>query len=255
MTDVAMTPPRADMTPEIKLLGQPVVAAPHDRAIQLLLDSVSKPRTTRVAFFNSNLAVSLERLGGLRRHLDGFIVMNDGLATDIAGLIAHGRRFPNNLNGTDLTPDLLARLPPRTRVFLYGARPHVICQFAALAERRFGVAIVGAFDGYGSDPEVVRSAAVAARPDVVLVALGNPKQELWIRAFPECAHGVLVMGVGALFDFMTQEAPRAPPMVRRLRAEWLYRLVHDPRRLGRRYTIDMAEFFWRVVQHRYGGPG
>jgi len=232
----------------LPLCGQPVTAATFEAAADLLAGRAAAGQTTRVAFLNSNLVVALQRYGGVRSILAGFRVFNDGLATDAACLLVHRRMYPSNLNGTDLTPAFLSRLPPGRRVFLYGARQHVVSRMAERVVKQFGHEIVGAYDGFTHDPAVVRQLAIAARPDVVLVGLGNPAQELWIRDYPAGAEGPVIMGVGALFDFMTGEAMRAPLAFRKARLEWLYRLMREPRRLARRYTIDMLLFFWYAIR-------
>ena len=83
----------------------------------------------------------------------------------------------------------------------------------------------------------------ASGADVVLVAFGNPAQETWILEHCDACDAPLMFGVGALLDFLSGNARRAPPWVRRLHLEWLYRLACEPRRLLRRYTWDLARFF------------
>jgi beta-1,4-glucosyltransferase len=232
----------------LPLCGQPVTAVTFDGAAELLAARAEAGQTTRVAFLNSNLVVALQRYGGVRSILAGFRVFNDGLAADAACLLVHRRMYPSNLNGTDLTPAFLSRLPSGRRVFLYGARQHVVSRMAKRVSEEFGHDVVGAYDGFSYDPAAMHELAVAARPDVVLVGLGNPAQELWIRDYPAGTEGPVIMGVGALFDFMTGEAVRAPLAFRKARLEWLYRLIREPRRLARRYTVDMLLFFWYALR-------
>jgi exopolysaccharide biosynthesis WecB/TagA/CpsF family protein len=83
--------------------------------------------------------------------------------------------------------------------------------------------------------------------DVVLVAMGNPRQEQWIgRNIPDAC--MMGLGVGALFDYLAGAVPRAPPFVLRWRLEWVYRLAAEPRRLWRRYLIGNFVFIFRVAR-------
>jgi exopolysaccharide biosynthesis WecB/TagA/CpsF family protein len=83
---------------------------------------------------------------------------------------------------------------------------------------------------------------------VLLVARGNPLQELWIDANLARMNARVAIGVGALFDFLAGRVARAPRWVRRMRMEWGYRLWLEPGRLWRRYLVGNAVFMWRVVR-------
>ena len=85
---------------------------------------------------------------------------------------------------------------------------------------------------------------------MLLVAFGNPKQEQWIRKNSCDLAAGAIFGVGALFDFVSNEKPRSPLWMRRMKIEWFHRLLSEPGRLGRRYTIDLAEFFYNVTSVR-----
>jgi exopolysaccharide biosynthesis WecB/TagA/CpsF family protein len=235
--------------PTRNVLGVAISVARRREVIDFLLARLATRVPTRVAFANANLLTTLSSPPGGARLLDDFLVLNDGIAVDLASLALYRSWFPDNLNGTDLIPALLAAAPPGTRVFLYGARPEVVAKTAALLAQRYGCAICGTVDGFsGASTEVVAEQASEACPDILLVALGNPLQEEWIATYG-CAIGApLAIGVGALFDFITGTVPRAPAHLRRLRLEWLYRWAQEPGRLRRRYTIGIARFSARVLR-------
>jgi beta-1,4-glucosyltransferase len=250
MTVAALDPPPF---PTRNILGVEISVARQREAIEFLLARLAARVPTRVAFANANLLTELAGRPGGARLLDGFLVLNDGIGVDLASLALYRLWFPENLNGTDLVPALLAAAPPRTRVFLYGAKPEVVARTAALAGERYGCAICGAVEGFsGLGPEAIARQAAAARPDIVLVALGNPLQEEWTAAHAASTGAVLTIGVGALFDFLAGAVPRAPEPMRRLRLEWLYRWAQEPGRLRRRYTLGMARFFRLVLRQARG---
>jgi beta-1,4-glucosyltransferase len=246
MTIAAPDPPPF---PRRNILGVEISVARQREAIEFLLGRLAARVPTRVAFANANLLTELSARPGGARLLDGFLVLNDGIAVDLASLALYRLWFPDNLNGTDLVPALLTAAPPGLRLFLYGAKPEVAAKAAALMEERYGCAVCGAVDGFsGAPPEAIARQAAAARPDIVLVALGNPLQEEWIAAHAVSTGTALAIGVGALFDFLTGAVPRAPDPMRRLRLEWLYRWAQEPGRLRRRYTIGMARFLGLVLR-------
>ncbi|MDB5508870.1 MAG: putative glycosyltransferase [Hyphomicrobiales bacterium] len=240
----------------LRILGVSISALTRDQALALLLDRLSRRRITRVAFANSNLLMQARAATEGAAWLEDFLVLNDGVALDAAARLLHGRAFPDNLAGTDFVPLVLSRLPPGTRVFLLGSRPGVAEKAGTVLAGRTGVTVCGTRDGFGLN-EATASEIAAARPDVLLVALGNPLQELWLRDHAERTGAILSFGVGALFDFLAEEVPRAPVWVRNLHGEWLFRLVQEPRRLARRYTVEMTAFFlavWRERKDRTAAP-
>ena len=93
----------------------------------------------------------------------------------------------------------------------------------------------------------------AAGADIVLVAMGNPDQELWLRGNLAATGCRLGFAVGALFDFVAGEAQRAPVWVRAARLEWVYRLIREPRRLWCRYVMGNPVFILRVLGQWWSG--
>jgi len=245
MTVAAIEPPPF---PTRNILGVEISVARQREAIEFLLARLASRTPTRLAFANANLLTTLSAEPGGARLLDGFLVLNDGIAVDLASMALYRSWFPGNLNGTDLVPALLAAAPGGTRVFLYGAKPDVLAKTAELVASRYGCAVCGALDGFSADPAKAAAQAAQAHPDIALVALGNPLQEEWIAAYALAIGVPLAIGVGALFDFMTGAVARAPVPMRRLRLEWLYRWAQEPGRLRRRYTIGMARFLTLVLR-------
>ena len=89
----------------------------------------------------------------------------------------------------------------------------------------------------------------AARPDVVWVGLGMPKQDLWAAKHQDSIEAPVIMAVGAAFDFHADIVRQAPRWLQRSGGEWLFRLIQEPRRLWRRYLIGNTRFLWLVLKH------
>jgi beta-1,4-glucosyltransferase len=233
------------------ILGTPVSVATRDEAIAWLLPRLVGGPQVLLSYANTNLLNLVRRPGGAGL-LDGFLVLNDGIGLDIASRLLHGAPFPANLNGTDFTPALLRAAGSRARVFLFGARPDVVGKAAEAFARDLGVEIVGQADGYGwtADPDALIGRIDASGANVVLVALGNPHQERWMRENASRLRANVIVGVGALFDFTAGAVRRAPAWVQRARLEWAYRLAQEPRRLARRYTVELVTFLAAVVGQR-----
>ncbi|MBN9247947.1 MAG: WecB/TagA/CpsF family glycosyltransferase [Hyphomicrobium sp.] len=177
------------------------------------------------------------------------LILNDGVGVDIASQILYGERFPENLNGTDFTPELLKRLPKRTPVFLYGSRPEVVSRAAENLIQKYDADICGIRDGYHDDADAAAEAVKRVNAKVVLVALGNPKQEQWMSE-KLSASGVLALGIGAYLDFEAGMVTRAPRWLQDARCEWLFRLAQEPLRLWKRYSVDVIWFLAAVALER-----
>lgn len=156
-----------------------------------------------------------------------------------------GHPLPEKISGSDLVWPLLARAEREDlRVFLLGARDGVGARAAErMRERHPRLDIVGVESpplGFEQDPAHVAHVVERVRqasPHLVLVALGCPKQELFMRAHEQALAPAVLLGVGASLDFIAGEVRRAPPWMSRAGLEWLYRLTQDPRRLASRYLV------------------
>ncbi|MDQ8021973.1 MAG: WecB/TagA/CpsF family glycosyltransferase [Moraxellaceae bacterium] len=230
------------------IAGFPVLDV-SSRALCAELDNRLESGQPAVLFFaNANFVVKCRDLLDWIRKAP-VLIANDGVAMDGAAKFVYGQPFQENLNGTDFTPQLLASLSFPKRVFLLGGRPGVAERAGEVIRARYGHEIVGCADGYGDLADPALCARInSLRTDIVLVALGNPRQEQWIARHHALLDAGLVMAIGALFDFMSGNIQRAPMWVQRIRCEWLYRLFLEPRRLLRRYTIDTMHFFYLVVR-------
>lgn len=244
---VAALPDRMDLGP------LQVVSAERPDAIDRILDGFGRGQC--VTFVNTHLLYFALRRAKLARDLQSFTLLNDGVGVDLLARCLHGRRFADNLNGTDLVPALLKRAPAGARLFLYGGRPEVSVRVAQRITRLFpDLNLVGAFDGYSNADAGVRAALANSKPDIVLVALGNPLQEEWIAQHARVRPEAVFLGVGALFDFLADSVPRAPPLIRSLRLEWLFRLAREPGRLWRRYTVEIGYVVLALLGERLRRP-
>ncbi len=235
------------------LLGVPVSVFSRQQAVAFLDDAVSQRKHVKVAFANAHALTIAAHNRDLRDSLKEFCVFNDGLGVDIASRIMFGHRFPDNLNGTDFIPYYLTRSQHGLRIYLLGGTPEVVETAAAWFRSQYPRhEIVGMHQGYISDKDDAGICAdiSAAQADIVLVSMGNPIQERWIARNAEATDARVLLGVGALLDFVSGRVPRAPQWVRTLRCEWIYRLVLEPKRLWRRYLIGNVVFLASVLRDR-----
>jgi N-acetylglucosaminyldiphosphoundecaprenol N-acetyl-beta-D-mannosaminyltransferase len=216
---------------------------------------------TQVAFVNAdcvNIAFRNAAYANTLRHCE--LVFADGVGMKIAGRVL-GRSLCDNVNGTDMFPQLAAEMARQGRgVYLLGGRPGVPEGVAEwLATHHPDVRICGVRHGYFSPAEEphIEQEIAASGADLLLVAFGDPRQTLWVAERLPRLGVPVAMGVGGLFDFFSGRIPRAPRWMRRLGIEWLYRLYREPRRLAGRYLIGNVVFLARLARvawHRRKRP-
>jgi N-acetylglucosaminyldiphosphoundecaprenol N-acetyl-beta-D-mannosaminyltransferase len=165
-----------------------------------------------------------------------------------------GVPLPEKISGSDFVPRLMQRAASRRwRVFLLGGGPGIATEAAARISRT-GTEIAGTDAPIlSSTIDTSESAQViarirAARPDLVLVAFGAPKQELWMAKTWEELRPAVSIGVGATLDFIAGRVRRAPAWMSRSGLEWLFRLAQEPRRLWRRYLVNDPRFLLILIR-------
>ena len=141
--------------------------------------------------------------------------------------------------GIDLTTRLLDRMAAEgKRVFLLGSKPGVAEAAAENLKGRFpGLVIAGTNDGYFTDDAPVVEKINAARPDLLLVCLGAPKQEKWMHDHAAELDVGLMIGAGGSLDVFAGTVERAPEKWQKSGLEWLYRLMKEPQRFGRMMVL------------------
>ncbi len=158
-----------------------------------------------------------------------------------------GSGLKERVTGADLVPRL-AELSARRgyRIFLLGASEASSAGCAAWMNETYpGVCIAGRYSPrYQAleemDHEEILSRIEAAKPDILLVSFGNPKQEKWLAMHRHRLKVPVCMGVGAAFDFLSGAVTRAPMWMQHCGLEWLYRTVQEPSRLAKRYASNAA---------------
>jgi N-acetylglucosaminyldiphosphoundecaprenol N-acetyl-beta-D-mannosaminyltransferase len=144
------------------------------------------------------------------------------------------------------------------RHFLFGGRPGVAEKLqSSLTERFPGLEIVGTFtppfrDLGDAEMKALEAQVSLARPDIVWVGLGTPKQERFMAGPGRALDAGLLVGVGAAFDFLSGNVRQAPRWIQRSGLEWLFRLCVEPRRLAPRYLRTNTLFVLRVAAQKLG---
>jgi len=238
------------------VLDVPVQVQTLAEAVKLVDARYELREGTAIAFANAHTLNVAAETPAFRLALQNALVFNDGLGVDIASRVLYGSPFPANLNGTDFVPNYLRRTKHRYRIFLLGAKPGI----AEGAAHRLSVLcpghkVVGCRNGHFDRDQASEIADLirCSKADLLLVAMGNPKQELFLHELLAATGCRLGIGVGALFDFLAGDVPRAPLLVQRWRLEWVYRLLQEPSRLAGRYLVGNPRFLMRLLSQWWSG--
>lgn len=205
-------------------------------------------RTHQIATVNADFVVNSLHDPELRRILqEADMATADGMPLVWASRLLDGP-VPGRVTGADMVPALAERAAERGySIFFLGAKEGVAAKAAELLQQRHPALKVA---GVLSPPprsvlEMDRSVfeqVKAAKPDILLVAFGNPKQEKWIRMYAPELQVPICIGIGGTLDMIVGVTKRAPTWMQKVGLEWAYRLAQEPRRLVKRYLHDFGYF-------------
>jgi N-acetylglucosaminyldiphosphoundecaprenol N-acetyl-beta-D-mannosaminyltransferase len=225
---------------QFKILGQPVHLTPD--YLQWLIDRMERGIGSHVVTMNGEIIMQANQqpeLGAIIRKAD--LVTPDGAGV-IFALKLHGIQ-QTRCAGIELGEALLrlASMPEHHYpVFLYGGKPEIVDRAAQNWQAKLpDLEIVGVQHGYINAQEQIEldRQIAATQPKIILVALGVPRQEFWIRDRFHLCPGAIWVGVGGSFDVWSGTKKRAPQAFRKLNLEWLYRLAQEPTRWRRMLSL------------------
>ncbi|MDY4882801.1 MAG: WecB/TagA/CpsF family glycosyltransferase, partial [Anaerovibrio sp.] len=160
-----------------------------------------------------------------------------------------GEPMPERVAGFDLAQELMREAPARgDRIYFFGSAPGVADKAKAKAEELYpGIQVVGVRNGFFSEadePQIIADIR-AAKPDILLAALGVPKQEKWLKKHMQELQVPVSIGVGGTLDVMAGVMERAPLWMQKAKLEWLFRGLKQPSRAGR--LLALPKFVLKVV--------
>jgi N-acetylglucosaminyldiphosphoundecaprenol N-acetyl-beta-D-mannosaminyltransferase len=236
--------------PTIKLMGVTLHAITQKQCVDYILDQSESGQGGWVITPNLDHLRRLVRDEITRQLYSGAdLMVADGMPLIWASRL-QGTPLPERVAGSDLTNTLPAEAARRGRsIYLLGGADDAAKKASdVLLKRHPNLNIAGIHVpayGFEKDPSqmaALENALLDAKPHIVLVALGSPKQEVLIKQLREKLPGTWWLGIGISFSFVCGDVQRAPRWVQKLGLEWVHRLMQEPRRLFRRYVIDGIPF-------------
>lgn len=258
------------MRKPVVILGVPVdplnMAQVLDRLLDMVKDARATGRTYHVATVNVDFVIQAMTDPELRYLLQyADLSTADGMplvwAMRWLGVPVQGR-----VTGVDLVSNLAERAAQSgISIYFLGGAPGVAVRAAEVLKEKFPALHIAGIHAPAFHPVLEMETTFLddirrAKPDILLVAFGNPKQEKWIGMYGRRLGVPVMIGVGASFDFIAGYTRRAPNWMQRAGLEWLFRLLCEPRRLFRRYIKDIGIFGpslfrqWRMLRKSPGSP-
>ena len=230
----------------VRVLDCPIDRLDMDETVAQCHEFVRAGLPSRHMAVNAAKGVAMKTDERLRRIVEeSDLVTADGQSLVWASRLL-GAPLPARVAGIDLMCELLALADRRGyRVYLLGARQPVLdAAVAHIGARYPGLTLAGARNGYFAEGEggVVAEEIARAHPDMLFVGMSSPLKEYFLDRFGDTMQIPVMMGVGGAIDVLAGVTARAPRPVQRLGLEWLFRLLQEPRRLGRRYLVTNARF-------------
>lgn len=239
----------------IEVLGVPVDAVNMQEALETVEIMLGGDRAETVIAVNPEKIIKAQSdpalLGRLR---NAGLLIPDGIGVVVAARLLGLARM-ERVPGSELMPKICERAALRGyKLFLFGASTATNLRAVQELQVRYpGIQIVGYQDGYVKDqnmPQLVERIN-ASRAEVLFVALGSPKQELWMEKYLPQLKVKVCQGVGGTFDVIAGSVKRAPLAFRKMHLEWFYRLASQPKRILRQSALP--KFVLQVLRKKIFG--
>lgn len=234
---------------QVRLMNVPFDVVTMSQTLDRIGGMIATQQPHYLATANVDFLVQSRNDSELRHILDeAHLVVCDGTPLIWLSKILR-RALPERVAGSDLVPRLLERAEQKGwRVFFLGGEPRSLTQAVKNVEAKHpNIQIAGAFSPPFApldrmDHETICQHVREAKPDLLLVSFGCPKQEKWIARHYEALGVPVSVGVGATIDFLAGTVKRAPRWMQVVGMEWIFRLAQEPRRLLKRYATDLVVF-------------
>ncbi|MBH0230714.1 WecB/TagA/CpsF family glycosyltransferase [Halobacillus yeomjeoni] len=233
-----------------KFLGVDVSSYSYEELKQHILNDIEKKKQSFIVAINPEKILQAQKDAGLLMLLNkATYQIPDGVGVLLASKL-YGGDISRRVTGIDMVMTLCEQAAALDKsVFLYGAKPGIADKAKdSLVEKFPGLKVAGVLDGYEKDQDYIIDTINEAKPDILFVALGSPKQEHWIVDNMDKLDVRIFQGVGGSFDVISGRVKRAPAFFRKLGMEWFYRLVTEPWRFKRQ--IKLPTFLYKVWKNR-----
>lgn len=217
-------------------------------ALSLVANKLNSNGIKVISFINAHAYTLIDSSKDFENSImNSDIVFRDGIGLKIL-LKTYGYDWGYNANGTDLIPLILEKFKHFSFCFIGTESPYI--DNAVLISQQQGINVIGKMDGF-QDFQTMQSFIEKNQPNILVLGMGMPKQELFALHLKQCySHPLLIVNGGAIFDFISGRFDRAPAFYRNYGLEWFYRLANEPIRLFNRYVFGIPKFMMILWKYK-----
>jgi N-acetylglucosaminyldiphosphoundecaprenol N-acetyl-beta-D-mannosaminyltransferase len=236
--------------PSLEISGVNIKKLSYEELISEIKNAILGRKKLNISYANANTVNLAAGKSNFRNQLNSFdIIHPDGVGILIASKLLYGEnKFPSRFNGSDFYP-LLAEecIKNKWRIFFFGHHSSIL-ENIKLAHP--GLNVCGTAEGYSFHPVKIVSVINNAKPDILIVGLGQPLQEELILFYKNDFKCMVTIAVGDGIKVFAGEKKRGPEFMQKAGLEWIIRLFYNPFKYFRRYVIGNPLFLYRIIMHK-----
>ena len=240
------------MKQRINFLGIEIDPLTMEETLDRVSEIVDKREITQHVVINVAKLVYTQKDAKLKNIINSCGLINVDGAGVILGAKFLGIKFPERVTGIDLMQNLVAYSSEKEyKIYFLGAKEEVVSKIVNDYKKIYpNLNIAGYRNGYFSSEEEDKVAEDIKNSgaDILFVAMGSPKKEIFINKFIQKMQVPFVMGVGGSFDVVSGKIKRAPLWMQKLYLEWFFRLIQEPKRMWKRYLVTNTKFAFLLLK-------
>jgi N-acetylglucosaminyldiphosphoundecaprenol N-acetyl-beta-D-mannosaminyltransferase len=238
----------------INICNVPVDALTMEQTVDLIDCAIREKKSIHHVVINAVKVVNAQKDGKLRESIVNCDIINaDGQGIVWASRFLK-RPLPERVAGIDLMEELVELAAKKNyRIFFLGATEEIVTRVVSIYSDKYSKDIIGGYrNGYfkkEDEPGIAREIA-DSNSNILFVAMGSPKKEIFLNTYKELIQTSLIMGVGGSFDVISGFVKRAPKWMQDWGLEWFFRTLQEPRRMWKRYLFGNSTFIYLVFRER-----
>ena len=227
------------------LLNVPISITNYDEVLKEIKESIINNTKFSIVSINLNKIILSNEDKTMKETIKSF----DCFIPDGVSIVKNNEKIKERITGIDLFEKICENHRNiKAKIFLYGASNESVNNTKNILENKYkDINIVGVENGYIKDNEELINKINCLKPNIVIVALGSPKQEKWIYLNKNKINANVFMGVGGAFDVIGGKVRRAPVIIRKIGLEWLYRIIREPKRMKQ---LPLQIKYWYILKRK-----